>query len=161
MIEVLLWQDVPKLGRRDSVLKVSDGYARNFLFPRKLATLATKENLKQLENYKKRALREEEKIKLSLKQLSEEIEKSSCTLEVKANEEGILYGSVTPQMITDILHKQGWKQIKPEMVELETPIKELGVYRAKITLHPEIISNCRLWVVEESIAEKPHTEKKK
>lgn len=155
MIEVLLWQDIPKLGKRESLVKVSEGYARNYLFPRKLATIATKENLKQLENYKKRALREEEKVKLTLQQLASEIEKASCTLEVKVNEEGILYGSVTPQMIIDALHKQGWKQIKAEMVELETPIKELGVYRAKVKLHQEIIANCRLWVVEESITEKP------
>lgn len=160
MIEILLWQDVPKLGKRESVVKVSDGYARNYLFPHKLATMATKENLKQLENYKKRALREEEKVKLTFQQLAGEIEKTSCTLEVKANEEGILYGSVTPQMITDALHKQGWKQIKAEMVELETPVKELGVYRAKVKLHQEIVANCRLWVVEESITEKPPEETK-
>lgn len=154
MIEILLWHDVPKLGKRGDVLKVADGYVRNYLLPRKLVSLASKENLKQLESYKKRIRVGEEKAKKSLEQAAGEIEKASCTIEVKANEEGVLFGSVTAQVIAESLQHQGWKQITAEMIEIETPIKELGVYRVKVKIQSGIAATCRVWIVEQSL-EKP------
>jgi large subunit ribosomal protein L9 len=154
MLEVLLWEDVPKLGKRGTIVKVSEGYARNFLLPRKLASPSNKETIKQLENYKKRMQKEEEKRAQVFKKLAGEIENTSCTLEVKANEEGVLYGSITNQMIADVMNKEGWTKITPEMIELEAPIKELGVYRPTVTLYPGVKANFRLWIVEESLDEK-------
>jgi large subunit ribosomal protein L9 len=151
MIEILLWHDVPKLGKRGDVLKVSDGYVRNYLLPRKLVSLASKENLKQLESYKKRILVDEEKAKESLQQAAGEIEKASSTIEVKANDEGVLFGSVSQEMIAESLQKQGWKQITAEMIEIETPIKELGVYRVKVKLSSGVNATCRVWIVEQSL----------
>ena len=150
VIEVLLKKDIKTLGNRGEVVKVSKGYARNYLFPQKLALLPTKEGLLELEREKKRLVRSEVEMVSNLKELSSKIESASCTIEVKANEEGILFGSVSPQVIIDALAKENVIGIKEEMIKMETPTKELGVYRVKIELHPEISATCRLWVVEES-----------
>lgn len=149
-LEVLLKKDIKTLGKRGEVVKVSKGYARNYLFPQKLALLPTKDGLLELEREKKRLVRSEVEIVSNLKELSLKIESASCTIEVKANEEGILFGSVSPQVIIDALAKENVVGIKEEMIKLETPIKELGVYRVKIELHPDISATCRLWVVEEA-----------
>jgi len=150
VIEVLLKKDIKTLGSRGDVVKVRKGYARNYLFPQKLALLPTKEGLMELEREKKRLARSEVEMVSNLHELSAKIENASCTIEVKANEEGILFGSVSPQVIIDALAKENVIGVKEEMIILDTPIKELGVYRVKIELHPEISTTCRLWVVEES-----------
>jgi len=150
VIEVLLRRDIKTLGNRGEVVKVRKGYARNYLFPQKLALLPTKDGLLELEREKKRLVRSEVEMVGNLKELSSKIESASCTIEVKANEEGILFGSVSPQTIIDALAKENVVGIKEEMIKLETPIKELGVYRVKIELHSEISATCRLWVVEEA-----------
>lgn len=149
-LEVLLKKDIKTLGNRGEIVRVSKGYARNYLFPRKLALLPTKEGLLELEREKKRLARSEVEIVSNLKDLSSKIENASCTIEVKANEEGVLFGSVSPQVIIDALAKENVIGIKEEMIKLETPIKELGVYRIKIELHSDISATCRLWVVEEA-----------
>ena len=148
MIEILLWQDIKTLGKRGDVVKVVDGYARNYLFPRKLATRVAPHYLKALETEKKRIIREEEKRKQALQAEARKIESLSCTIEVNANEEGVLFGSITSEMVAENLHHEGVKLVTPEMVKIESPIKELGVYRIKVKLHPEIETECRIWVVE-------------
>lgn len=150
MIEILLWQDIKKLGKRGEVVKVADGYARNYLFPKRLASLSTQHNMRELEHEKKRFIKREEKLKLNLKQLAERIEKTSCTIEMRANEEGGLFGSVSSQMIVDALQQEEITGLDPKMIELESPIKELGVYRVIVKLHQEVAVHCRLWVVEEA-----------
>ncbi|MBI5779982.1 MAG: 50S ribosomal protein L9 [Planctomycetes bacterium] len=157
-MEVLLRKDVKTLGNRGEVVKVRKGYARNYLFPQKLAFLSTKENLLELEREKKRLVRSEVEMVSNLKELAVKIENASCTIEVKANEEGVLFGSVSPQVIIDALAKENITGIKDEMIKMETPIKELGVYRIKIEPHPEISATCRLWVVEEAEAKTPRAE---
>ncbi|MDI6733108.1 MAG: 50S ribosomal protein L9 [Planctomycetota bacterium] len=153
LIEVLLRDKVKSLGNRGEVVKVKKGYARNYLFPQGLAVISTKDNLLVLEREAKRLVRLESKTIENLKQLASQIEIASCTIEMKANEEGILFGSVSPQIIIDALAKENIKGVTEEMVKLESPIKELGVYRVKIDLTPDISATCRLWVVEES---EPH-----
>ncbi|MFH1226299.1 MAG: 50S ribosomal protein L9 [Planctomycetota bacterium] len=153
-MEILLWQDIDRLGKRGSLVNVSDGYARNYLFPRRLASLPTKENVREMENEKKRFVRTQEKSKIKTSEIAGQIEQASCTIEVKANEEGVLFGSVSPQLIVDALTREGITGVSPQMIELETPIKELGVYRATIKLSDGISATCRLWVVEEHLTEK-------
>jgi large subunit ribosomal protein L9 len=149
-IEVLLKKDIKTLGARGEVVKVSKGYARNYLFPQELALLPTKEGLMELEREKKRLVKSEAEIVTNLKELAAKIESASCTIEVKANEEGVLFGSVSPQVIIDALAKENLSGITEEMIKLDVPIKELGVYRVKIELNPDISATCRLWVVEEA-----------
>ncbi|MFH1230799.1 MAG: 50S ribosomal protein L9 [Planctomycetota bacterium] len=150
LIEVFLRQDIKTLGNRGEVVKVRKGYARNYLFPQRLAVLYTKKNLLEFEHEKKRLVHAGTKLIGNFKELASQIEKASCTIEVKANDEGVLFGSVSPQMVIDSLDKENITGIKEEMISLETPIKELGVYRIKINLYPEISAICRLWIVEES-----------
>jgi large subunit ribosomal protein L9 len=150
LIEVFLRQDIKTLGNRGEIIKVRKGYARNYLFPQKLAVLHTKKNMAEFEHEKKRLVHAGTKLVGNFKELAGQIENASCTIEVKANEEGILFGSVSPQMIIDSLAKENITGIKEEMINLEIPIKELGVYRIKINLYTEISATCRLWIVEES-----------
>lgn len=159
-MEVLLWQDIDRLGKRGAVIKVSDGYARNYLFPRKLASLPTNENRREMDNEKKRFIKNQEAAKVKLTELVKQIEQASCMIEVKANEEGGLFGSVSPQLIVDALAKEGITGVTPQMIELESPIKELGVYRAKVKLDENLITTCRLWVVEEHLPENKDAEAK-
>ncbi|MCK5578595.1 MAG: 50S ribosomal protein L9 [Planctomycetes bacterium] len=150
MKEVLLWRDIDKLGKRGEVVRVADGYARNYLFPHRLASLPTPQNLKELEYEKKRQSKKAEKLKTGVKDLATQIEKTSCTIEVKANEDGTLFGAVSPQLIIDALKQEGAVGIEPGMIELEMPIKELGVYRVTVRLHSEVSATCGFWVGEES-----------
>lgn len=149
-IEVLLKKDIKKLGARGEVVKVSKGYARNYLFPQKLALQPTKDGLMELEREKKRLARSEAEMANNYKDLALKIEAASCTIEVKANEEGVLFGSVSPQLVIDALAKENIVGITEEMVKMDTPIKELGVYRVTIELSPDTSAVCRLWVVEEA-----------
>lgn len=164
-IEVLLRQDIKALGNRGEIVKVNKGYARNYLFPQGLALVPTKDSLLELEREKKRIIRAAENLAGSFKELVPKIESASCTIEVKANKEGVLFGAVSPQMIVDALAKEDITGIKNEMIVLEMPIKELGVYHIKINLYNEISAVCRLWIVEESepnakALDENHTEEK-
>jgi large subunit ribosomal protein L9 len=149
-IEVLLRDDVKILGKRGDIVKVRKGYARNYLFPQRLAMLPTKENLLELEVEKKRRARAEVKLINNYKELANRIENASCSIEVKSNNEGVLFGSVSASMVIDALAKENITGIKEEMINIEPPIKELGVYRIKINFHPDISATCRVWVVDES-----------
>jgi large subunit ribosomal protein L9 len=145
-MQVLLWQDIDKLGRRGDVVEVTDGYARNYLFPRGLATKPTPGMFKRFKQEKDRLERREKKIIENRKELAEQIEKTSLTIEAKANEEGHLYGSITPTIISEALLQQGLK-VEAKLIELEEPIKEVGLYSIKINLHPQVQPMAKVWVV--------------
>lgn len=151
-IELLLLQDVPKLGRKGSIVKVKPGYGRNYLIPYRLATLSTKENMRLLEIQKKHDLVLEAARKDDLKQVAQELEFTACTIAAKANEEGHLFGSVTYNMIQEGFKKLGF-DIKAEDVQLEDanlyPIKQLGIFVTMVKLHPEITVKTKVWVVNE------------
>ena len=124
-MQVILKQDVDKLGKRGDLIKVSDGYARNYLIPRGLAEEATPEKIKKLEEFKKI----EEK---RAKKLEEVI------VRVSAGEKGKLFGSVTNAHISEAIQEQLGVEVDKKLVKLENPIKELGVYPVKIKLHPNV-----------------------
>ncbi|MDQ7779948.1 MAG: 50S ribosomal protein L9 [Planctomycetota bacterium] len=146
-MKVLLWQDIVHLGKRGDIVKVSDGYARNFLFPRRMASLETAENLRLLAIEKKRAAKLDEEMKANCRETAKFVEGKAFTIEVLANEEGVLFGSVTPTMIVDMIAKDCAIKIDAKTVHMEEHIKELGVYPVKIVFHPEVQASCRLWVV--------------
>lgn len=153
-MKVLLWKDIDKLGKRGDEVDVANGYARNYLFPRKIASMNTEASKRALEKEKKQLIKQEAEFKSNLKQIAQKIEQSSCTIEVRANEDGVLFGSVTPELILESLAKEGVSGLKPQMVEIKDPIKELGVYRVQLNLSAEVTATCRLWVVEENISKK-------
>jgi len=147
-MQLLLKQDIEKLGSMGDVVAVKNGYARNYLLPKGLATTVTEENIRKVERARRQIELEREKALEDVRNLAEQLDVASCTVVAKANEEGHLFGSVGPQQIANALAGDGFK-VDPKTVELETPIKDLGVYDITIRLHPEVSATCKVWVVAE------------
>lgn len=146
-MKIILKEDIESLGKCGDVIEVKPGYARNYLIPCGLAIPATKGSLKAInEVTKQKELRENKKKREGLK-LKLAIEKTSCTAEVKVGEEDRVFGSVTSQEIALLLKEKGF-DIDKKKIELESPIKALGVYTLRIKLHPEVVANLKLWVVK-------------
>jgi large subunit ribosomal protein L9 len=145
-MKVILLDDVAKVGRRGDVRDVSDGYARNFLIPKKLALSATAGNLKNLDHIKKQQEAKADRIKVDAETLRGRIEALVYEERRQASEEGKLFGSVTSQDVTDFLSAQGLK-IERRRVHLDEPIKALGESTVAIRLHPEVTAQLRVNVV--------------
>jgi large subunit ribosomal protein L9 len=147
-MKLILKEDYGKLGKTGDVVTVKDGYARNFLIPKKIAYLANDGNVRRLEEEKKlRAIREKKEQK-SAADIAVEIEKLSLTIPVQVGEDDKLYGSVTSQMIADSLKEKGF-EIDKRKIELDEPIKVLGIYTIDVKLHPEVIGKVKVWVVRQ------------
>jgi len=145
-MEILLRKDIEKLGRAGEIINVADGYARNYLFPRRLATPVTQENLQRLEAEKRRAEREAERHRQALKDFAGRLEDTSCTIAAQATDSGHLFGSVAEAEIAAALREEGF-EIDERAVHIEHPIKETGVYAIEIHLAPDIGATTRVWVV--------------
>ena len=146
-MEVILRQDVERIGKTGSVIKVKDGFARNFLLPRGLAFIATPENLQRLEQEKKQKQILLEKEKKQAEELANRLNGASCTVVVDVNENEKLYGSVTAVDIAKSLEVEGFNIDKGTVI-LEKPIAELGIFDVEIKLHPEVKAKIRLWVTK-------------
>ena len=146
-MKIILKQDVEKLGQRGDVLEVATGYARNFLLPQSLALKATPQNIEILERQKEKEVKELEKEKKEAELLGEKVEKLSCTLSRQAGEDDKLFGSVTAGHIASALKKEGI-EIDKKDIELEKPIKELGVYTVLVGLPYEVKAKLKVWVVK-------------
>ncbi len=146
-IEVVLTESDPKLGQRGQVIKVSAGYAHNFLIPHKKAKLATLSNLKSFEEEKARHDKVQSQAKAHAEQLAAKISALSLTLEVLVGEAEKLFGAVTAQDIQQGLLKQGIAVEKKD-IQLEEPIKKLGAYILPVKIHPEVHAQLKLWVVK-------------
>lgn len=147
-MEVILKTDVYKLGNALDIVKVKDGYARNFLFPRKLAVQATASSKEMV--LKNRAKMEAIFLKerTDAQATAKKLEQVSVTISRKVHEEERLYGSVNPSDIADALKSQGYK-IEKRQIELESPIKQLGVFTAKIKMVANVEARIKVWVVKE------------
>lgn len=146
--ELILMADVEGLGIEGTQVKVSDGYARNYLFPRKLAVPVSHAALKRLDkNRLARELRQQED-RESAQALVASLEKVSCTITVKVGDNDKLFGSVTVADIADNLKAQGL-ELDKRKIHLTEPIRELGVYSVKVKLHPEVDATLKVWVVGE------------
>jgi len=147
-MEVILNQDVDKLGKSGQVVKVKDGFAHNFLIPNGLAMPSTAANLKRLKQEKQRKVLQLEKIKQEAEALKEKLGSLSLTLAVLAREETEeLYGSVAAMDIAAALKEEGF-DIDKDSICLDEPIKSLGIYEIPINLHPEISAKVKVWVVK-------------
>lgn len=147
-IEVLLMADVQNLGKEGSIVKVSDGYARNYLFPRKLAAPVSETTRRRLEKIKKQREAEEKAHIELLRDLAEKIKSVSVTIPAKIQEGTTIYGSVTAVDIVSVLEKHG-VNIERKAILLENPIKALGTYDVKVNLGSGVESVVKVWVVEE------------
>ena len=146
-MEVILSQDVDALGQLGQVVKVKDGYARNFLIPRKLACVATATNLKRIEQKEKSRKIQFEKDKKEAEELAEKLGKASCTVSVEVNDLDKLYGAISEIDIAKALEVEGFMVDKKTIV-IETPIEELGIFEVGVHLHPEVTAKIRLWVTK-------------
>ena len=145
-MKIILLDDVQKLGRRGEVRDVSDGYARNFLIPKKLALSATAGNLKNLDHIKKQANAKADRIKGDAEALRDRIDALSYEERRQASEEGKLFGSVTSQDIAAFL-EQHKLAVDRKRVQLDEPIKALGETMVPIRLHPEVTAHLKVSVV--------------
>ena len=147
-MEVILRQSVEKLGSPGDVVKVSNGYARNYLLPRGIAVVATEGNKKQIEAQRQRleaaedARREEATSQVSV------FEQVSLTFSARVGDEGKLFGSVTAGDIVQQLEALGHK-VEKRQVDPHEPIKALGVYRVPIRLHADVKPEIKVWVIKQ------------
>jgi len=145
-MQVILLENVERLGKKGETVKVAKGYGRNYLIPRKLALLDTPGNRKAYQN-----LKVVEKVRMSREKREAEIiasrlERVSLTAVVQAGEDDKLFGSVTGRDIAELLAKEGFETDKREIL-LEEPIRRLGVYTVGVKVHPEVDAKIKLWVV--------------
>jgi large subunit ribosomal protein L9 len=146
-MEVILKQDVSKLGQAGQVVKVKDGFANNFLIPRGLAVISSLSNLKKLEKEKQQRNLELERIKKHAEELRDKISKLSLTLPVLTQEDEELYGSITSGEIQQLLKDEGF-EIEKNSIILKEPIRSLGIFEIPVKLHPEVSANIKIWVVK-------------
>ncbi len=147
-MKVILRKNFEKLGNVGDVVEVKAGYARNYLLPKQIAYAATEGNIRALEEEKKQIEKNEAKLFESAKKISEELEKISVTIPVKVGEDDKVFGSVTSQMIADALKEKNF-DVDKRKIEIEDPIKALGIYNVKVKLHPQVTATVKTWVVRE------------
>lgn len=147
-MEVILKQDVDKVGSVGRIVRVKDGYARNYLIPKGLAVVKSPSNIRAIEIERKR----KELLILKEKQKAEELALKlsylSCSIRVRAGVDERLYGAVTNEDIANALLEEGI-QLDKRKIDIEEPIKTIGVYSVPIKLHPEVKANLKVWVVKE------------
>lgn len=136
-MEVILREDIEKLGHRGTVVKVADGYARNFLLPKRLAVAATASNKKIVEQEREAWLRRETKVKADAEDLAKLIQGVTLTFKQKVGENDHLFGSVTAKDIADALELKNF-HIDRKKVNLEEPIRTLGEHTVALKLHREV-----------------------
>lgn len=147
-MELLLKQSVEHLGRVGDVVKVKNGYARNYLLPLGMAVMVTKANVAEIERARALALAEENARVETLKQLAQKLAETSVTIEGRANEEGHLFGSVSAAQIAASLRDKGFA-IEERMVRLTAPLKEIGVTDVSVHLHASVETTVKVWVVQQ------------
>jgi large subunit ribosomal protein L9 len=151
-MEVILKEDVAKLGHRGDVIKVAEGYGRNYLLPRKLAIEATAGNKAVIEQMKQSAVRRSAIEKADSEALSKQLETVTLTFARKAGEKDHLFGSVTSSDIAEALEQKGFN-IDRRKIQLHEPLKNIGEFDVPIRLHRDVISRIKVAVEKEGGAE--------
>lgn len=147
-VEVLLMDAVAGLGIEGDVVRVADGYARNYLFPHGMASQVTDGKKRQIEKKRIERLELLRKEKSAAEELAKKFESLSCTLAVKTSESKKMFGSVTAVQILEKLAEQGFT-LERNQLKLDAPLHELGVFDVMVTLHPEVKTTLKVWIVEE------------
>jgi len=147
-MEVILREDIDKVGVRGQIVKVAPGYARNFLLPKRLAVEATESNKKIIEQERHAHIRKEAKLQSEAQDLSKLLNGVSVTISQKAGEADQLFGSVTSKDIADALEKQNFT-IDRRKIHLEEPIKQLGEFKVPVRLHKDVTCEIVVNVVKE------------
>jgi large subunit ribosomal protein L9 len=147
-MDVILREDIDKLGTRGQLVKVAPGYARNFLLPNKMAVAATESNKKIVEQERQAYLRREAKVESEAKDLGKMLGAVAITIRQKAGENDQLFGSVTSKDIAEALEAQGYT-IERRKIALEEPIKTLGEFKVPVKLHREVTVEVTVTVAKE------------
>lgn len=150
-MEIILLQDIEKLGTRGQIVKVADGFGRNYLLPKKLAVAATPQNRKWIEQQRVRFLKQEAREKVDAEELAKLMEGVTVVVTRKAGEQGTLFGSVTAIDVAERLAAQGYN-IDKRKIHLETPLKVLGEYDVPVKLHREVTATVKVKVEGETEA---------
>ena len=148
-MKVILLEDVNSKGKRDDIINVSDGYARNYLFPQKLAMEATPKNLNDIKLKKANAAKVAAQELAEAKELSEKIAAASVEVKIKAGENGKTFGSVTAKEIAEASQAQAGIFIDRKKIVLSDAIKAVGEYTMPVKLHPEVAADLKVRVVPE------------
>lgn len=148
-MKVILREDVPEVGSAGETVEVKSGYGRNFLIPRNLAIPATRANLKAIDEIRKQKEIREKKARREAEVVKDRIEKLSLTTEVMVGEEDKLYGSVTNADIAELMAAEG-VTVDKRAIQLESPIKVLGVYTVPVKIAKDVTANLKLFVVKKS-----------
>jgi large subunit ribosomal protein L9 len=145
---VILKENVENLGRTGDMIKVSDGYARNFLLPRNLVVAADEKSIASIEHHKRALEKKRQAEKAGAMDLAKKLESFSCTISRKVGEQDKLFGSVTTVDVAEALRAAGYTVDKRAIV-LSAPIKALGVHPVTVKLEPEVSATVKVWVVKE------------
>jgi len=147
-MKIILLQDVENLGKKDEIKEVADGYARNFLLPKKLAIIATKGAIKQLELKKEIEAKKAEKELMKIQEIAKNLDGLEIEIPVKIDENGQIYGSITALKLSKILKEKGF-DISKKQIKLEEPIKEVGEYDIVVELPHGLEAKVKVIVIEE------------
>ena len=147
-MELMLKQDVKGLGTRGQIVTVADGYARNYLLPKKLAVRVSSKNVKLIEMERRKLELREQRLQAGAAAQAEALGKISCTIVSSATPEGHLFGSVSAEDIARALAKEDF-ELSPEVIQLTKPIKEVGVYQVPVKLDQVIETSVKVWVIGE------------
>jgi len=146
-MKVIFIKDVQNIGKAGDAKEVSDGFARNFLIPGKLALESTTQNLRKAEEIKIKTRKVLESEKQKAQEFADKLSKASCTVGVQVGPDEKLYGSVTPADIQQALETEGF-QLDKKQITIDTAIEKLGVYHVKVKIHPQVEAAVKVWVVK-------------
>ncbi len=147
-MKVILLKDDKTLGKKGEVINAKEGYAKNFLFPKKIAIEATDANMKILDNQKKQQAEKEQELLDAAKVSELELAKVTLVIKIKAGENGKLFGSITTKEIAEQLKEVHGIDIDKRKMELEDSIKSLGNYMVKVKLHPKVVAKLSVVVTD-------------
>ncbi len=150
-MKVILLQDVREMGKKDDIVNVSDGYARNFLFPRKLAAEATESAVKVIERKRAAERRHEAEARAAAEQTAAKLKNKVVILKAKCGEKGRLYGSVTAQEVADAIREGYEVEMDKRKVEIREPVRQLGDYEVILHIYPNV--NTRMILRVKSLQE--------
>jgi len=147
-VKVILLKNVEELGHAGDVVQVKAGFARNFLIPQQQALVASDTNVAQFESQRKQHEAVADRDRRAAEVVAKQLEGDSLTAEVRVGEEDRLFGSVTVQNVADLLAEKNYS-IDRRAIQLEEPIRALGVYTIDVRLHVDVTAKVKLWVVKE------------
>lgn len=147
-MKVILLEDVKKLGKKGEVIEVSDGYARNYVLPKKLGVEASGKNMNDLKLQKANKEKVEKENLEAAKLMAEQMEKDQVIVSIKSGEGGRTFGSVSSKEIAQSYKEQCGKEIDKKKIVLPEPIKSLGMYEVSVKLHPNVTGKLKVKVTE-------------